>query len=144
VQDTGRMTKADVEARRTAKFKRQMEGPPRVVAVATPREGMEHWRERIAAAGLDVAVTEEKEVVWPEGGDRRGRLILENRAEEYAAEIAAAKPPPEEAASPEEVAPRAEAELADAPLRITIHRPKDRRTVRIETGPEGTEIHLDG
>ncbi len=37
-----------------------------------------------------------------------------------------------------------EAVHADGPLRITIHRPGVPRTVRIETGPEGTEVHLDG
>ena len=30
------------------------------------------------------------------------------------------------------------------PLRITVHRPELPQTVRIETGPWGTDVHIDG
>ncbi len=69
------MTKAEVEARRAAKLKRLLEGPPRVAAVATWPESVEHWRQKVAATGLDVAVIGDKDSIFPEG-DIKARFVF--------------------------------------------------------------------
>ena len=108
---------------RVARFKAILEGPPLIGAVATHPDSMEHWRKQVAETGMVVEVVADETMTHG-----RARLIPGDV-------------PVIEARDTDETYYETDAR-SDGPLRVIVHHPERPQTVRVETGPEGTEVHI--
>jgi|SRR5215211_6092125 len=114
--------------RRVARFKAQLEGPPPVGVVATHPDSMEHWRKQVAETGMAVAVVADETM-------RHGTARL----------IPSDVPKTEGRDTDERDTDETYHETDTRPdglLRVIVHHPERPQTVRVETGPEGTEVHI--
>ena len=115
--------KEQARTRRVARFKAQLEGPPLIEAVATHPDSMEHWRKQVAETGMAVEVVADETMAHG-----RARLIPSDV-------------PVIEGRDTDEIYYETDAR-SDGPLRVIVHHPERPQSVRVETGPEGTEVHI--
>ena len=115
--------KEQARTRRVARFKANLEGPPLIEAVATHPDSMEHWRKQVAETGMVVKVVADETMTHG-----RARLIPGDV-------------PVIEARDTDETYYESDAR-SDGPLRVIVHHPERPQSVRVETGPEGTEVHI--
>jgi hypothetical protein len=115
--------KERARTRRVARFEAQLEGPPPVGAVATHPDSMEHWRKQVAETGIAVEVVADETMTHG-----TARLIPSDVPVTDGMDT-------DETYHETYVRP-------DGPLRVIVHHPERPETVRVETGPEGTEVHI--
>ena len=115
--------KEQTRTRRVARFKAQLEGPPPVGAVATHPDSMEHWRKKVAETGIDVEVVADETMTHG-----RARLIPGDVSVTDGTDT-------------DEIYYETDAR-PNGPLRVIVHHPERSQSVRVETGPEGTEVHI--
>ena|SRR5829696_1658553 len=115
--------KEQARTRRVARFKAQLEGPPPVEAVATHPDSMEHWRKHVTETGMAVKVVADE--TMPRG---TARLIPSEVPVTDGTDT-------DETYHETDVRP-------DGSLRVIVHHPERSQSVRVETGPEGTEVHI--
>jgi hypothetical protein len=115
--------KEQARTRRVARFKAKLEGPPPIEAVAAHPDSMEHWRRQVAETGMAVAVVADETMTHG-----RARLIPGDV-------------PVVEGRDTGETYHETDAR-SDGRLRAIVHHPERPQSVRVETGPEGTEVHI--
>ena len=115
--------KEQARTRRVARLKAQLEGPPPVEAVATHPDSMEHWRKHVAETGMAVNVVADE-------------TMLHGTARLIPSDVSVT-----DGTDTDETYYETDAR-PDGPLRVIVHHPKRSQSVRVETGPEGTEVHI--
>jgi hypothetical protein len=104
------------------KFHEIFEGPPPVEKISAHPDSIDYWRRLVENTGADVKVVEDEKVL-------KGHAHFAYRK---------ASPTDEE----EIEGKQREDAMADGPIRVIVYHPERPQTVRVETGPEGTSIHL--
>jgi hypothetical protein len=115
--------KEQARARRVARFKAQLEGPPLIEAVATHPDSMEHWRKQVAETGMAVEVVADETMTHGRARFIPGDVSVTDRTDT------------DETYYETDARP-------DGPLRVIVHHPERSQSVRVKTGPEGTEVHI--
>ena len=113
----------------------QQKYPPEVVLCRPENEA--EVREIVAESGVDITVAAHPEahsyMAMP------NRPYLESQFPELARQLRGCPREPQEPETVPEKEGRPPHEV-----RIVLYWPEERKTVRVETGPGGTEVHLDG